>query len=427
MFKKIVNRFKVGSFGKNVLILMTGTTVAQAIPLAISPILTRIYSPEEFGFFALYMAIVSILAIIATARYELAIVIPKSDKEAFNVTFLSLFISVVFSLLLLLIIIIFNNRLVELLGVPDIGNLLFLIPITIFLTAIIRTLNYWSHRRKFFQRTAITRVTQAATTAGSNVILGILGLTKTGLIVGGLIGYSMAFFIISIQVWINDKKFINDVSVNDMKEQAIRFNDFPKYSIPSGALSASTVQTPIIIVTSLFGSSIVGFFSLANKTIRLPMLIIANAFGDVFRQKAGQEYSENGNCLKLYKKTLRNLVLISVIPFGVFFIVAPGLFAFVFGQEWRVAGDYAQILIVILFVQFISSPLSNMFIIAEKQKLELIWQTFRLILTTSSIFLGYFLFKDFLYSLYLYTAANILMDSINLLISYNLSKGNEKG
>ena len=130
MIKRLKKRFTSGSFARNVLTLMTGTTIAQAIPIAISPILTRIYTPEDFGVFALYMSIASIIAVLATGRYELAIMLPKKDEDAVNIVALSIIIAFFVSLISFLIVFIFNTQITNLLGNPEISNWLYFIPIT---------------------------------------------------------------------------------------------------------------------------------------------------------------------------------------------------------------------------------------------------------------------------------------------------------
>ena len=130
-------------FGRNVLTLMTGTTIAQAIPIAISPILTRIYTPEDFGLFAFYASIASIISVVATGRYELAIMLPKKDDDAINIVVLSILISFLVSLLSLIIVLVFNTQITNLLGNPEIANWLYFIPLTVLFTGIYQSFNYW--------------------------------------------------------------------------------------------------------------------------------------------------------------------------------------------------------------------------------------------------------------------------------------------
>ena len=123
-----------GEFSKNVLVLMTGTTIAQAIPIAISPILTRIYTPEQFGIFALYLSISSFFAAASTGRYELAIMLPKNDEDAANVGVLAMIIALCISIFTLILIIIFNHQIASLLNNEDVSTWLYFIPVAVFLT-----------------------------------------------------------------------------------------------------------------------------------------------------------------------------------------------------------------------------------------------------------------------------------------------------
>ena len=143
-------KLNLNEFNRNVVTVMTGTTIAQAIPIAIMPILTRLYTPEEFGIFALYVAIASIFGVIATARYELAIMLPKKDSEAANLFNLSIIITFIISLFTLLFVLIFHQPLINLIGNPEIGKWLYFIPLTVLFTGLYQTLNYWSSRKKNF-------------------------------------------------------------------------------------------------------------------------------------------------------------------------------------------------------------------------------------------------------------------------------------
>ena len=148
----MINKLKPKSeFGKNVLTLMTGITIAQAIPIAISPILTRIYTPEDFGVFALFVAISSIIGSVACGRYELAIMLPKKDENAINIFALGFIITCVACLILLILAITLNDFLVNLLGNKEIGFWLYFIPISVFFMGLFNLLNYFNNRKKNYQ------------------------------------------------------------------------------------------------------------------------------------------------------------------------------------------------------------------------------------------------------------------------------------
>ncbi|HIB85036.1 MAG TPA: translocase, partial [Chromatiaceae bacterium] len=179
-------------FSHNVITLMTGTTLAQAIPIAISPILTRLYTPEDFGVLALYMAVTALVSAIATGRYELAIMLPKNDVDAANIVALTITVTSMISLVTLSVVMIYNTEITLLLGNPEISNWLYIVPLTVFLTGVYQSLNYWSNRKKHYKRLSTSRVLQSGTGAGASLSMGGAGFSSGGLIIGQIVGQSVA-------------------------------------------------------------------------------------------------------------------------------------------------------------------------------------------------------------------------------------------
>ena len=202
MFKKIIPQ---SEFVRNTLAMMTGTTIAQAIPIALTPILTRIYTPEDFGIFALYMSIATLVAVCSTGRYELAIMLPEKDTEAINIVVLSIVISFAVSLFSLILIVLFNNEFTTVLGNEDIKDWLYFIPITTLITGLYQSLNYWSNRKKKYKRLAINRVVKTSTTVSVKLGMGLNGLTSQGLIFGSIFGDVVATYILGRSIWKEDK------------------------------------------------------------------------------------------------------------------------------------------------------------------------------------------------------------------------------
>lgn len=172
-FKNWLNhKLPPGSFIRNVATLMTGTTFAQALLIIIAPILTRLYTPDDFGVFALYTSILGILSVIACLRYELAIVLPEKDEDAANLLVLCLLICSVISLMALVLVALFRDSFALLLSAPKISFWLWFLPASLFLTGTFQALNYWSTRRKQFKRLAIRQITQNSVTAVTQIASG---------------------------------------------------------------------------------------------------------------------------------------------------------------------------------------------------------------------------------------------------------------
>jgi len=410
-------------FSRNVINLITGTTIAQAIPFAAAPILTRLYSPEEFGMFAFYSAIVSIFAVLATARYELAIVLPKRKSDAYQIVILSWAITTIISFFAFLFIWLLDYHIVRLLNNPNIAQWLYWIPISIFLMGIYQPLYYWFNREKEYKHMANSRIVQSSALAASQIFIGLLTkLSASGLILGQLTAQIIASF------YMGRKFFKNTYGAHKphkLKQLVLakKYINFPKFLLVSHTMNAASRQLPNIFFNILLTASVAGYYLLVQRVIGVPMTVVGGAIGDVFRQEASQAYAERGECKAEYKSTLKKLLLISIAPFAVFFFKAPDLFAMVFGAECREAGEYARILTPMFMLQFISSPLANMYLIAKKQKEDLYLNSLIFIFTFFPFLLVYYFSIDITRMLYMFSFIYSFLYLINLFMTYRFTKG----
>ena len=384
MIKKLKPR---SEFSRNVLTLMTGTIVAQAIPIAISPILTRLYTPEDFGTFALYMSLSSILTVIATGRYELAIMLPTKDSDAIHIMILSALITGGISILCLLIVFFFNTDITNLLGNESISNWLYLLPFSIFISGLYTNLNYWNNRKKAFKRLALNRVWQSGTTATANLAMGWSNL-HNGLILGSFFGQFAALGILMKKTWKDIKTDLQILHKLKIISVAKRYIKFPKYDILASLSNILAQQLPNIFFNALFNAATAGFYYLTQKMLGLPITLIASSILDVFKEQASKDFKKYGNTKTIYLSTFKKLFLFSSVPSILIFFFAPDLFEIVFGKKWVIAGEYAQILAPMLFLRFISSPLSFMLYIGEKQHINLYSQLGLLIMILFSFFIS---------------------------------------
>lgn len=418
----VKNRLIKSNYAKNVLTLITGTSFAQAIPIALTPILTRIYTPADFGIFALFSAICLILTVIVTGRYELAIVVPEDDSEALNLVYLSIGLSFIISCFLLILILIFGKSIALLLNHPELINFLYLVPLSTFLLGTFQSLNYWFNRNKKYRIMASSRVLQSGIVGVTQLISGFYKLIQIGLVYGQIFGQLISLVYLSILFKLNVKECNRSISIQCITEVAKKYKNFPKFLIVAHAFNTSSSQTPIILLNSLFTSVSAGYFMLTERILQAPISLVARAIGDVFRQEASYQYARTKECKKIYIVTLKRLILLSIIPFLLLFIFAEDIFIFAFGTEWGVAGEYARILTPMFFMRFITSPLSSMFTIAEAQKLDLIWQVMLFILVICAFSIGYF-YESLRVSLIGFSFVYVLMFILNLYWSFNLAKG----
>jgi O-antigen/teichoic acid export membrane protein len=397
---------------------MTGTTIAQAIPIAISPILTRIYTPEDFGVFALYVAIVSIFGSIANGRYELAIMLPRKDEDAINIFALGFIITVVISLMLLILVIVLHDYFLSLLNSEEIGVWLYFVPITVFFTGVWNILNYFNNRKKQYKDIAKATIIKSIILAVVQLSVGFIKHGTAGLICGQMLSQMFANMQLLKNIF-KDKLLCSKISRLKVIALAKRYRDFPKYSMWAILANALSQHLTNILISTIYSVATLGFYSLVQRVLGMPSLFIGSSIGQVFFQQATKERQQTGKAIITFNATVKKLFIIGIPSFGILFFIVEDFFAFVFGEEWRVAGNYAQIVIPLFFIRFVSSTVSGVLTVFEKQKNELIINIF-LIVTSMVLILFIDDFNRFLYLSSIFMSVNYL---VFLFYYHKLSEG----
>jgi O-antigen/teichoic acid export membrane protein len=240
-----------------------------------------------------------------------------------------------------------------------------------------------------------------------------------GLLFGNLTGYIISLFFI-IRSKIVNKYF--DFKGLPIKHVANEYKNFPKFDVPSVLLNVVANQVPLFALGKYFGLGVLGFYSLMYKVLMMPINLLSNTILDVFKQRATEDYNKYGNCQDIYVKTLKKLILLGIIPFSVLGIFAPDIFAFVFGEKWKVAGEFAQIMTPMFFLNFVVNPLSYTFFIVQKQKLNMIGQFLLLCLTLISIYFGIKFDNEYTIVIAFSISYSIIY-IIYIILSYQFSKG----
>jgi O-antigen/teichoic acid export membrane protein len=403
-------------FTYNVLTLMTGTTIAQAIPIAISPILTRIYTPEDFGLLALFVAIISIFGSIANGRYELAIMLPKKDEDAINIMALGFIITVTLSIVLLFSVLFFQHHIIQLLNNQDIAPWLYLIPFSVFLIGCFNLLHYFNNRKKFYKDLAKATIYKSIGRAVIQLSFGFLQLGVLGLISGQIFSQIIS----NTKLFFNIKRLNLFAKISKVKIIMLgkKYKDFPKFSI--WAILANTLAQNLIniLISSFYNIKTLGFYSLAQRLLGIPSSLIGSSIGQVFFQEATKEEQKTGNVLKTFNSTVKKLLFIAIPSFGILFFIIEDIFSFVFGEEWKVAGKYAQIIVPLFFVRFISNAVSSIYDIYHSLKLELIWQI--TVFTGIIIILYLNKYHEFKILLIYISIYSIIMYFISFYLMFNL-------
>jgi len=374
---------------------MLGTVISQAVPILASFFLARIYTPEDFGVFQVYFSISMVGTVFMTMRYEMAIMLPEKKEDARHVFVLSCLIAFAWSVIILLLVVLFRHPFAHLLKQPSLANSLFVLPFTLLVIGVYQSLNYWSNRHKQYTRLSFSRVARSVNSSVMSIAFGFVSFMKsTGLIIGDSLGQASSTLFLGARVMRDESGLFRNVSKAKLKEVAHRYRQFPLFNVPSGLLEKLSGNLPALILIPFFGATMVGLFSMSQRMISVPGSVVARAFGDVFRQSATEQYILNKECKHLFLQTLKKLTVLSIPAFIVLFFVVKPVFVFAFGEEWREAGTYAQILMPMFLLQFIVSPLSNMFLVAEQQKKDFFLQICLFLAILSALYGGYYVFDS---------------------------------
>jgi len=400
------NKLNKYDFIKNILVLLSGSSVALLISFLITPIISRFFTPEDFGLWGTYSAIVGLFAVIANGRYELALLLPKKDSEAFNMFAGSILISIFLALLSLILIIFFGNYLCNTLNVKGLYNWLFLIPFVIVILAIQQASNYWLNRKKRFKALSAGRVVQSSSTATLNLSIGKFLYFPGGLIFSTVIGQLAlsVFYIKKIKIG----EYLKYLSLSEIKEVLYKYREFPFKSGIGIFLNIAKEQAPIFLLAYYFDNVIVGFYTLIIRLFGVPLALVASSIGQVYYQKAN-EMNKNGNSvLPLFVKTSTRLILALIIPVIVVVIWGEQLFPIIFGDEWAEAGKILVIFSFYYAIRFVVSSQSSLLLVFKKLTIEVIFNFLALSLQITSLVIGG-LQDDYYLSLYLIAISGSFM------------------
>lgn len=386
---KYLKSFFNSEFNRNILTLMPGTLLSQAIPVVFSIILARIYAPDVFGIYFVFVSFLSIGIIFATGKYELAILIPKTEEEASALIGVALTTSIVFCAVLFCLVFGFNHWIFVALQTPRFNIWLFFVPVSLFFSSANEVFYYWHNRQRRYRLLAVSKVVQSLSSALLQLVMGYLIAGETGLILGLVAGQAISFLYLLFHYHRLDAGEYRFRLFRNYRQTAIRYIYFPKDIATASLVNEISNQIPNLFMTKHLGQTVVGHYGYAQRTIRTPVGVISNAFSDVFKSRAAREFNEHGNIRSIFRKTLITLSSISVFPFLLLFITAPLLFSWVFGPAYEEAGVYARIFCIPIFLSFIVSPLSSGFYIINRTSVFLTIKIVGLLIVIASVLITY--------------------------------------
>jgi O-antigen/teichoic acid export membrane protein len=400
--------------------LTSGTAIAQLISIVTAPILYRIYEREHYGTLGMYMAITGVLGVFSTLQYLQVIMLEKEDDNAINAMWLNRIINTSFAILVAVFLLVFYPLFAKWADNTALSKWFWIIPTGIFFAGQNEIFRVWANRKKEYDLLTFNAIFLAVLTPIISISLGLWIKNETGLFVGLLVGQSLPALILLIGLAKKYDLGLKKMDISVVKQLFKTQAKFPIYSLPSEFVNRFSNQLPVFMLNHFAGVGAVGVYNLAMRMLDLPISFIGGAICNVFQQRATEDYHRTGSCRAIFIKTSKSLVLISIVPTIVILLFGPDLFHWAFGHNWREAGVYSQILIVMMMLKLIVSPLSYTFFIVGKLQLDFIFHIGILATTALSLYVG-LAFFDLKTGLLLFCISYSLWYLTYLFISYQYS------
>jgi len=352
---KLLAKLRASVFFRNMLVIMTGTAVAQVIGFALTPVISRLFSPTDFGIYGSFDSICAIITAGVTLDYSQAIMLPKEKADAIHLLVLSFLCAFAIGSLCLLFCIFAPGTMNGLMKTKGTWALSLLV-LTIYLSGVNQSCQAWSVRVKAFKHTSASQVIRSVSSNGLKIGFGYLKKGAAGLIISGALA-NLAASMNLFRVLLPDLRAARRcLHWERIRRLAKEYRDFPMFSASQKTINALSGGLPVLLITQFYGISVAGAYAFSISIIQVPMGFVLTALRQVLFQKACETQHQGGSLASLYLKTTVGLFLIAIIPSVVLLIWAPQLFAFVFGAKWFLAGELARSLVVWLAVGFCNLP-----------------------------------------------------------------------
>lgn len=389
-------------FVKNVLVVMSGTALAQVISFALAPIISRLYSPADFGVFGAYIAIIQVVAAAITLQYSQALMLPKQKSDAFGLFIISCLSTLTIAALCLVVCSSVPHFILNFVKAPS-AWILALIILGILAAGFNQAFQGWCVRNKAFKNTSASQIVRSISANGTQVGLGYLRGGPFILIFGAFFGDLLATLNLARVVLPDLKVFWRGIRWKRLWHLAKEYRDFPLYSASSNVINSLSFGLPVFLLTHYYGIAIAGAYAFGIRLLQAPMGLILTALRQVLYQKASETYNKGGRLVPLYLKISGGLFALGLVPSLILFIWAPQIFSWFFGAEWHTAGVFARSLILWLFFLFCNVPAVLFARIIRMQRKMFFFDQALLILRALALIIG---------GMYLTAAQTVLLFSL---------------
>ena len=382
--------YKNNAFINNLLAVLSGTAIAQAIPLLFYPLIARYYTPFDFGIYGIYLVFISIISPVTSLRYDIAILIPADNKDGLNLLALSIILSFLICIIFYMFLIFSRNIILDFFGMESLRSWIFLLPIHILFVSSNFILFAWATREQWFKLIGLLKIIQATVSTLLNIYFGYYNYGFIGLILSVFLGQLCIFLILCGEFYFNERMHLSSISARQMVGQAKKYIKFPKINTVHSIFNSISLNFPVIILNMYFNSSYVGYYTFCNKVILTPLQLFSSSLSQVFNQRIAKIHNSKKIIFPFLSKILKYLVFVGIVPTILFILFSSNIFKLFFGSEWEISGIFAQLLSPWYILLLLTAPFSFIPQLKNKQKKAFLIEVFYVIVRICSLMIGVF-------------------------------------
>lgn len=400
-------------FFKNVTLLMGSTAIAQLVSLALTPILTRLYTPAEYGVLTVYLAVLGLFTRGGTLNYEYVIPIADDDESAFHILVLCIVLTAAISTVVGAAMIPLRGVLSRIERIAALIPYLWVVPLSFLFVGSYNAFSLWAVRSNNFRRLARTKISQSATQGITQVGLGLLKLSSLGLLVGDVLGKAAGIGNLVRDTLRKDGALLKTIRIRRLRALAMRYKSYPLVQTPASLLINAGTQLVPLLLAFLYSESVAGYFNLTQRIIGAPITLVSQSLKQGFFAEMSIWLKKDPAKIKsLFRRLNLQLMLIGIAPCAVLTAFGGPIFSFVFGPQWLQAGRYAQVLTLSFLLKFSSDSFISLALL-EKNFLSMTWSVIRLTLTVGGLYLASSLQYDDFLAVAIYGASMVAAYGLN--------------
>jgi O-antigen/teichoic acid export membrane protein len=416
-------------FFRNVAVVASGTAIAQAITVATSPLLTRLYGPEAFGILSVFISVTSIIITVSHLSLPYAIVLPFEDEDGARLIWISIWLTFAFGLVITGVLAVTGEKLVDLVGIHKIGWYSLLIPIVVLLSNIRLSFDQWLTRKKRFKNIVTGNIGQSIIANGGMAAYGLISATSVTLIGVMTLSYGARALIVYLasakdKASLGIRSFVFRMPDTKTINLLYDYRDFPIYRTPQTFLNSMSSSLPVMLLASLSGPAAAGFYAIGHRVLKLPSTLISESMRNVFYQRITEAAHKQQNLRLLLLKATGGLAAIGFAPMMIIAVFGPSLFAFVFGAEWVVAGEYARWMAIWIFFALMNVPSVVSIPVLSLQSYYLGYEILTTTLRVTTLVAGLLLFENEIVAIIAFSTVGALMNG--LLIIFVIFQSNRR-